>query len=377
MNKKVYIWDCDYLENPNNLYNVMSMKVSSYHKQLGDEVHLIYKDWLPTNNYDIMYVIREFFHSKLPPINILDDSRTIALGGSMDYFPSYIDLPMSIAACRPDYLLFNDKAINRRRIEKVQYIQLMNNKKFIPLSQNYENSFSGKKINIVVDKDIWDLDRISLLEVLDKLKDVKQIAFQWPIKLKPLIENPDIQNKFIELHFDKVFTCSFINNYGNTTEKIKEIIDFLSAFTSYKHFKPIKVQAITKQHKNAKDARNDLFRDLEIINYSKLKEVKINMTTPKYRVTEFLEYFTELKIWTNNYRELSFIEFMTRYSTGKTIKNIEEVLNNRIEWLSYNTRQLIYLIKNYYDIIEPFIYRQWGDKFFEIELNLEYIRKEI
>lgn len=39
---KIYIYDCDWVQNPLN-NNVLSMKLSSYHTQLGDDVHLLDK----------------------------------------------------------------------------------------------------------------------------------------------------------------------------------------------------------------------------------------------------------------------------------------------------------------------------------------------
>ena len=377
MAKHIYIWDCDWNEDHKALYNVVSMKISSFHKQLGDEVHLASEEWLPFGNYEKLYIIRESLSAALPPMKFLDDKRTVGLGNAMQGFSFYIDLPNSIAACRPDYLLFPEKVAGMRRYEKVQYLQFTNNGKLLPVVQDAKNSFTGKKINMVVDPNLWDLDYSIIKEVLTRLQKTFQVAFKFPIKIKPLIEDEEIQKLFLSLRFDGIYREKFQNNYGNSVANIQKIIDFLSIFEGYKRFKPFKIQSITKPHSNNLEAREDLFRDFKIMDYAKQKKVRINMTIPRYPNTEFIDYFTSMKLWSNNYNKVSYIEFMTRFTTEKTIRTPQEIVNNRIEWLSYNTRQLMYLIKNYYEEIKPYIYREWGDDFFEINLNLDYIRKEL
>ena len=67
---------------------------------------------------------------------------------------------------------------------------------------------------------------------------------------------------------------------------------------------------------------------------------------------------------------------MCRYSIEWSGKSVSEILNNKTEWFSYLTKELVYLLKNYYDIIEPWIYRRWGDEKMENKINIDYIKKE-
>ena len=94
------------------------------------------------------------------------------------------------------------------------------------------------------------------------------------------------------------------------------------------------------------------------------------------KYNEYWDYFTQFKIWSNNAMKKSYIEFMCRYSIEWSGKSVSEILNNKTEWFSYLTKELVYLLKNYYDIIEPWIYRRWGDEKMEPKINIDYIKKE-
>ena len=119
-----------------------------------------------------------------------------------------------------------------------------------------------------------------------------------------------------------------------------------------------------------------LFEDLEIMDYAKQKQVRLNFTLNVNKYNEYWDYFTQFKIWSNNAMKKSYIEFMCRYSIEWSGKSVSEILNNKTEWFSYLTKELVYLLKNYYDIIEPWIYRRWGDEKMEPKINIDYIKKE-
>ena len=129
---------------------------------------------------------------------------------------------------------------------------------------------------------------------------------------------------------------------------------------------------------NEKDSilNEELFEDLEIMDYAKQKQVRLNFTLNVNKYNEYWDYFTQFKIWSNNAMKKSYIEFMCRYSIEWSGKSVSEILNNKTEWFSYLTKELVYLLKNYYDIIEPWIYRRWGDEKMEPKINIDYIKKE-
>ena len=146
-----------------------------------------------------------------------------------------------------------------------------------------------------------------------------------------------------------------------------------------KYFKPFKVQTIKTREINTftrYEAQMELFEDLEIMDYAKQKQVRLNFTLNANKYNEYWDYFTQFKIWSNNAMKKSYIEFMCRYSIEWSGKSVSEILNNKTEWFSYLTKELVYLLKNYYDIIKPWIYRRWGDEKMEPKINIDYIKKE-
>lgn len=314
----------------------------------------------------------------MPPLEILDDPKLICMGKAMKNMISYQETPLIVAAVRPDYLLFPDSIGEMKRTHKYQYLQLTQGYTILPKIQPYTNSFATD-VTIVVDENLWDFDTESIIKILLQLKGIKNIGFQEPIKIKKIIENEKLQNLFKELHFDKIYRNRFINNYGNDIKSIKKIIDFLGNFEQYKCFKPFKVQTIKTREINTftrYDAQMELFEDLEIMDYAKQKQVRLNFTLNVNKYNEYWDYFTQFKIWSNNAMKKSYIEFMCRYSIEWSGKSVSEILNNKTEWFSYLTKELVYLLKNYYDIIEPWIYRRWGDEKMENKINIDYIKKE-
>ena len=92
--------------------NVNCMRLSSYHKQKGDEVNFIEEEFQQTLQYDRIYIFREKETTDLPSRKILDDKKTVLLGQGFKYFGAK-ELNEVIIACRPDYLLYNIKEENQ------------------------------------------------------------------------------------------------------------------------------------------------------------------------------------------------------------------------------------------------------------------------
>ena len=162
----------------------------------------------------------------MPPLEILDDPKLICMGKAMKNMISYQETPLIVAAVRPDYLLFPNSIGEMKRTQKYQYLQLTQGYTILPKIQPHTNSFATD-VTIVVDENLWDFDTESIIKILLQLKEIKNIGFQEPIKIKKIIENEKLQNLFKELHFDKIYRNRFINNYGNDIKSIKKIIDFL------------------------------------------------------------------------------------------------------------------------------------------------------
>jgi len=113
---RVGIVDADLLRSKHRFPNLASMKISGYHKSLGDEVTLI-TDLNPDKflnhnivnfkrKYDKIYVSKVFVETSIP-LKLLDMDMTL-YGGSGFYFSDAERLPIVVESHMPDYHLYDD-----------------------------------------------------------------------------------------------------------------------------------------------------------------------------------------------------------------------------------------------------------------------------
>lgn len=375
--KRILLYDCDYIANSSRFYNDLSLRLSSYHKQQNDKVIVATSSNLFQMKYDIVYIIRENDKSPLPPLWVMDDSNAVMYGAATQYFSKHKQVPNIIYSIRPDYLLFNKKITTFSKWERTEFIRFFNGFYEIPIQQDESNAFDKTKIRLVVDEFLWDVPPQALIAKLKILQTKKNVAFKYPIKIKTLLENTEVLENFKKIHFAKGYKNKLINNYGESIEKCKEIIDFISSFEKIAFFKPVSFRSIRENYQTAESARKDLFRAFEILAYSKQKEVRIIFSCPKTKCSIYWDYFIVLKRITNHKFQRSLVEVFLEYSTGYISKSIEEIINNEQEWLSYYTRMCVYLLAKYHNEIGDFLLIQWGDKKLDIEIDYKYLERII
>ena len=67
--------DFFHAKNRGKITNPDVMKISSYHKQLGDEVNFVTKEDDLNRPYDLMYIIKESSKIENPPTHYFLDKR--------------------------------------------------------------------------------------------------------------------------------------------------------------------------------------------------------------------------------------------------------------------------------------------------------------
>jgi len=97
------IIDADLIDKGTNFPNLALMKISSYHKSIGDTVELLldYTNLL----FDKIYLAKVFDFTKIP-IN-LDDYPHIEYNGTGFFYDKAPNLPDHIEHCMPDYKLYS------------------------------------------------------------------------------------------------------------------------------------------------------------------------------------------------------------------------------------------------------------------------------
>lgn len=96
--------DADLIQNNSKHPNIALEKISSYHKNKGDNVKLLW-DYGDINDYDKIYIAKVFTETKVP-IDL--NNPKIIYGGTGFFFDKAPDLPYEIEHSMPDYHLYDD-----------------------------------------------------------------------------------------------------------------------------------------------------------------------------------------------------------------------------------------------------------------------------
>ena len=196
---KVSIWDLDYYyaEEKVNCFNPDVMKISSYHKQLGDTINFVTSPNDIRRPYDLYYIIKENDKTPNPPVDMLTNRKIKWWGNA---YRVRVNWKMSDAmlGCRPDYLLYPEYNTQLERAEHVRFFN--NDGVLLPIYQDYANSLKNKKV-IITDKYMWISDNESIITALKRLEDTKNLYFLKPIRLQKLLYDEKLKEQFLKLKF--------------------------------------------------------------------------------------------------------------------------------------------------------------------------------
>ena len=375
MDKRILLYDCELITGGSRFFNDLTLRISSYHKQSKDKIIVAKNRDILNLSYDIIYVIKEKDFSITPPIWIIENKNTIVFGEAGNFLPQYQKVPNIIYSVRPDYLLLIEDISKTTRWERTEFITFYNENFELPLVQNHKNFFNRNNLLMVTDKNFWDFPDDKIIEKLNILLKYKNIIFKHPIKIKPILSNENIQRIFKELPFDKKYKNTFINNYGDNQEDIFKIIDFLADFPKYNYFKPVKIRSFRRETTTLDTAREEFFRSLKILSYSKQKKVRINLTCSKYKTNSYWDYFSILKKAAVSNKK-SFLDIALEYAIKKRPNSTyEAIINNKLEWLSYYTRIAVSLLARYKETIYDDLTIQWGENKLILNIDFDYLER--
>lgn len=109
---KIGIADADLINRKNHRFpNLACMKISGYHKELGDEVILVTDFGIDPIMFDRFYISKVF--TDTPVAEWILDRPNVVCGGSGFFFDKAPDLPPEIEYSKPDYHLY-DEYIEKR-----------------------------------------------------------------------------------------------------------------------------------------------------------------------------------------------------------------------------------------------------------------------
>lgn len=353
---RVSIWDIDYYcaEDKTNMFNPDAMKISSYHKQRGDQVNFVLSKDDINRPYDLFYIIKENqFLSFNPPYTFYLDNNRVRWWG--EAYRSKVKWKMDnvMLSCRPDYLLYPN---HNTPEERAEHLRLFNNQaQPLQLIQDYTNSYKNK-IVIETDQYLWYASKKDILWALDILTKVKNLSFLNPILLKRILGDKDIKNAFLNLNF------TIKSRFEFQYLKLKDVTDDVFTFIDElkwrnKRIRIIKLEIVVDYKNDCQtiEAAQNTFNKLkEIILQAKRHKINILFNAPLINETPFNFFFAALSYWT-----VSNKKFRSSWLTYLTAR--EKM--NKNNWISPKTWTIGFrdlLRQTYKD--RDFLLLNWGNK---------------
>lgn len=310
---KVSIWDLDYYfaKRKVNCFNPDAMKISSYHKQLGDAVNFVITQDDIYRPYDLYYIIKEKSNTPQPPYEFFLNPKVRWWGKA---YRARVNWHMNdvMLGCRPDYLLYPER---NTKIERSEQIRLFNNNaELLPALQDWTNTFRNKYV-IVTDPYMWFSDKNSIITALKMLQEVEKVSFLEPIWLQKIITYKEIKEEFLKLKFSQ---GSQLNWTTINLQQIDAALEFVHEFK--KHFPHVAAGRVVvdyrdKKHShwdNRENAINDFINIKKLIIKCKETQDQIELIMPSDRFeTPYFFLFEELAKWTKYNFTYSWLEYLS------------------------------------------------------------------
>lgn len=363
---RIAIWDVDWFYNKNNIPNVKCMKLSSYHKQKGDEVSFITENFDIGYKYDRLYVVKDDEKGGQPPPYIMTHPKTIVIGRGVLYYRTK-KIPRVIMACKPDYQLYPKVANDGRgnSYERAEFVTFFADGKRLDVRQDFRNANKRKRL-VVADEELWYMDPFEVAKCLKELKKERSVVFLHPISLKVLLTNEELRLLFLQQHYAPGTLFKWQNDYGSSISDAKKILDFMlllkTKTKSRLGFIPFN-SAENSQQENPEAWQDDLMRCLQIAYMYKTHRVYFHFTpfNPSFIHSSKELMYQLLNRW-RYYHDLSFIELCTHQESLRSGASWSSILKNHKKWRCSKVRFLVGLLnqEKWQEELELFAL-QWGD----------------
>lgn len=315
---RVALIDIDFNEGLLQAPNPWMMKISGYYKQRGSSVSLL-KEVKRVREFDLVVVSRESFTTKMPPLDILTNSKTKVIGAAMVRQKNYWDLPIQIYQARPDYHLYEFEFPSE--YTQASFINNTYKGKIIEV-QKQDRVEMERAVNFVIDKDLWSSEDLG--EVLDRLAAFGKIIFYEEVDIKKLL-NDDLIEKFVKL---RLFKGSI------RLKKVYSLYDLeqtLKVIKKIKRSKEINFGVLTvitmKENLSKEEALERFFECIKIAALANKTRQKVRFLVPREEVFDYASIFIPFLDYKNE--KNSFFAHLLMKEFYSPIRNL---LGNRFAW---------------------------------------------
>ncbi len=188
----VFLVDTDFLIDRHHR-NYLLMRVSSYHKQLGDTVHLVRDVKELKQKHQLVYFMADVLSPTISAQAMMGNGvYTYHIPFMRDWVP-----PAAVLACRPDYNLYEPTA---GFWANAIAIQLSDDRGHIlRLRQRADNAYEKNQPVLVTDMNLWILPTSELVEALNSLPRTKTIGFLAPVSARRIASDQSVKEAFLAL----------------------------------------------------------------------------------------------------------------------------------------------------------------------------------
>lgn len=317
---QVGIIDADLLDNGTRFPNLALLKLSGYHKELGDNIYLL-EDYKNIEEYDKIYVGKVFTKTKIP-LEVFDHKHC-TFGGS-GFGDNNIDLKYDIEHHMPDYSLYDTFIKNQIQNGKKE----SNFKNYRVASIGFTTRGCFRKCDFCINKkydkvflhshvsEFLDVNRkvICLLDdnflgfhdwekILDEI-ELTNKRFQFKQGLDIRLMDIKKAQRFAESKYFEDFIFSF-DDYED-----RDIIEEkLKLWRNYTH-RESKIYLLCAYKSQDLSDIVEIFERLKIIN--KYKCAPYVMKYEKYEDSKYRDLYVQISRWCNQvsmYKKKSFREY--------------------------------------------------------------------
>lgn len=332
---RITIWDLDYYysKDKKNMFNSDAMKISSYHKQLGDIVNFVLKEDDINRVYDKCYILKNKDKTPEPPIRFFLDKGKVFWWGKAVKSRIKWQMDDLMLGCRPDYQLYPNFDTKIERAEQIRFFN--NNAEPLAWIQSWDNTYK-QKILLVTDTAMWYAKDEDIIQALKRLAESRSVAFSEPIWIQKIISNKEIKKLFFSLHF----AAGLIKWTPANNSNVAEYLNFVEEFKLTHKFKGSGMVVFDYRRKglshwdDKKIAHEDFQNIRNWIIYAKQHALKLAIQMPTNRFeTPYFELFEELGRWTEKGSKLSWLEWITaQYGKIQLFNSQTEYWNHPERW---------------------------------------------
>lgn len=373
---RVTIVDLDWYNHISFLPNPKCMKISSYYKQLRALINFATEPHHLLMDYDEMYVVREKIGAGSFPREIeLTDDHVHLIGPGLKFYDRYIaDINDEMAACRPDYLLY--PLLEENKMANADIVQFYSNGQLIEQMQDYHNTYSKKHFTYITDKGFWLHDEKDIKKCFEKLKKDKNIVFSDGLNLDVIFSNKNKLKMLKKLNIDWKSEKIFIT--FDNDEKVDQFINFVKSIPIGKRPTMNLTSNIVYSGNHFKQGSahiRDFHKYFKLITTLKQEGVGVVFTAPPRLLSPYWFFFEDLEGWTTHRRYQSYVEYMTEFACLDHHISLEDMLKTTSSW-NDSVYRMIYLWKNYPEIMDEYGYIQWLDRKLDMLDIKKFIKKE-